>query len=131
MISSNTRRRTGCSIFSIIFTIIIIILGITKLASLIQWSQFERNNPNPKIYLNCSNCSNGIPIYDSWSITREVIAYGRNGDECEVSAIYSYYDILTLQPNAKYAYIDLQPHLYIHCPSGDGFVYTSHTTNSP
>lgn len=117
-------RKIGCSII----TILLVLSAIAKFIDAYQKSQYQSEHPNPKVYLNCPDCSLGIPIYDSWSTTRKIESYGQNGEECEVSENYTTSYSQTLQPNAAYTYIDTKPHLYVRCPSGQGFVYTSHTT---
>jgi len=124
MNSAKRGRNIGCSII----TIILVLSAIAKFISAYQKSQYQSEHSNPKVYLNCPDCKPGIPIYDSWSTTRKIDSYGQNGDECEVTANYTYSYIKTLQPHAAYIYVDTEPHLFVRCPNGQGFVYTSHTT---
>ena len=122
------KRRTGW----IVTGGLLLLVAITRFLNAYQKAEFKAANPNPTTILSCSNCPGGIPIYDSWSTTRGIDSYGENGEECEVSAVYTPSYIATLQPNAAYQYIDTRPHLYLRCQSGGGFVYTSHTTyNTP
>jgi hypothetical protein len=124
---SSSNRKIGCGGVSIITIIIIVIATLSKVNYASQQIQYQASLPKFDVILNCQSCANGIPIYDSWSEDRQVVAYGRNGETCSVSHNYTYSEILTLQPNASYKYIDTQPRLYVHCDSGNGFVYTSQT----
>ena len=123
---SASSKKLGCSIFGVLF----IVATVARVSTAIQRTQFKEENPNPTTHLSCQTCQTGIPIYDSWSIDREIVTYAQNNEECEVSANYTSSYIATLQPRAKYTYIDTKPHLYVRCPSGHGFVYTSNTTFS-
>ncbi len=117
-------RRAGCSFL----TVLLVISGIVRLINASEQARYKEEHPNPTTYMSCQTCRSGIPIYDSWSTTREIDAYAQNGEKCEVTSNYTTSRIKTLQQNAKYTYIDTEPHLYVRCPSGHGFVYTSHTT---
>ena len=118
------QRAIGCSII----TIILVVLIIMRIINASQQAQFKSEHPNPTTTLDCASCSQGIPMYDSWSSSRTIVAYGHNGDQCEVSSYYTTTYSLTLQPRAAYTFIDMLPHLYLNCPTGSGFVYTSQTT---
>jgi len=107
-------------------TILFIIYIISKIGSAAERAQYKEDHPYPRVYLDCATCNSGIPIYDSWSTERAVDDYGRQGEECEVTSEYTTSYSLTLQPNASYEYIDFEPHLYVRCPSGHGFIYSSH-----
>lgn len=120
------RKSSGRSIGSIVIGILVI-SGVVRMLNAYERAEYKAANPNPTTRLNCSDCISGIPIYDSWSTTREIVAYGQNGDECEVSANYTQTYIATIQPRSSYTYIDVEPHLYLRCPTGQGFVYTSNT----
>jgi len=122
--TSKKGRNIGCSLFFAL----LVFSAIARFISAYEKTQFKKEHPNPRTFLNCPDCKPGIPIYDSWSTERGLDSYGQHGDECEITSIYTTETSKTLQPNAAYQYIDLEPHLYVRCPSGHGFVYTSHTT---
>jgi hypothetical protein len=125
---SSTNRKIGCGGISIITLLIIGISTLSKINNVSKEIQYQSSIPDFDTYLDCQNCANGIPIYDSWSEDRQVVAYGKNGEKCIVSHNYTHNEILTNQPRASYKYIDTELRLYVNCPSGSGFVYTSHTT---
>jgi hypothetical protein len=114
----------GCSIFSILALISITAKVITGISRAGDQSEYVA----PKVLLSCISCTGGIPIYDSLSITRGINSYGKNGEECEVSTRLTTEDMIKNQPNAQYIYFDTEPYLYLYCPSGDGYAYTSQTT---
>jgi len=96
--------------------------------ALVGCYDYKANHPYPTTVLSCTDCQSGIPIYDAWSSDRQVDAYGKDGEECEVTSNYTLSAMQTQQPNAAYVFVDWEPHLYLRCPSGHGFVYTSHTS---
>ena len=96
--------------------------------SALEKAEFKAEHPYPRTFLNCTSCSPGIPIYDGWSTERKISAYGKHGEECEVTSNVTPSIAQTRQPNSKYGYIDTEWRLYVRCPSGQGYVYTSHTT---
>jgi hypothetical protein len=130
---SNTRttkstRNIGCSVITLILIIIWILAQLGRVNNAIKVYQSHKANPYPTTFLNCQYCSEGIPIYESWSKSRNVDAWGKQREQCEVHANYTNTYIKTLIPDAGYEYVDMEPHLYLSCPSGQGFVYTNHTT---
>ena len=111
---------------SLVFIFFLVLIG-SKVVDAYRKAEFKEAHPYPKTTLVC-NCMSGIPIYDSWSVDRKVEAYAPDGEVCEVHSVNDEARNKTLEPNAAYKFIDYKPHLYVACPSGHGFVYTSQTT---
>jgi len=122
-----SRSRIGCSAFAVVA----VLAALARFATAYERAEYKAQNPNPTAQLSCPQCRPGIPIYDSWSTERKIVAYGQDGEQCEVTANYTTSYISTLAPRAQYTYVDREPHLYVRCPSGRGFVYTTQTTFRP
>ena len=112
-------KKKSRSVWTYIFWIFLILYGFSRFADANEKDRFQKGI----FSVTCSNCPQGVPLYDDIRTDQKIIGYLPVGEECQSQSFYTGNIDEKATLEAKYGGNFIRSAFYyVECPSGEGWI---------